>query len=347
MLTLTFLGTSAGMPTKQRNVTALAVSLDNPHIKTKQSPWLLVDCGEATQHQLLRTPLSLLQLQAICITHVHGDHCYGLPGLLSSMAMSGRKTPLTIIAPQAIQDFLTSVTHATQLHCPFTIHFIAIETVLAQSRTTNDSICLQIDAQQQVLIDITLLSHRTPSYAFRIKQVITYDQLDTQRLTALGIAPGKAWGSLQQGYDVKLDDGKTLLSDEFVCEQTDTTSIIVGGDNDTPELLLPLMDGVTLLVHEATYTQAIADKIRSRPAGFDPKHSTAKQVAQFAQSVNLPYLILTHFSARFQLFDDPDSRTFNMGHIRQEVNQYYQGVYWLAQDFARFSVDQAEVKMLD
>ena len=116
MLTLTFLGTSAGIPTKHRNVTALAISLINPYSKAKNVPWILVDCGEATQHQLLKTPLSVMQLALICITHVHGDHCYGLPGLLASMAMSGRKHPLTVIAPQAIADYLAAVQEIGRAH---------------------------------------------------------------------------------------------------------------------------------------------------------------------------------------------------------------------------------------
>ena len=117
MLKLTFLGTSAGVPTKQRNVTALAVESLNPYASNTQNatqskksrPWVLVDCGEGTQQQLLHTKLSLHQLQAICITHVHGDHCYGLPGLLASAAMSGRCEPLIIVAPKAIATLLEAV----------------------------------------------------------------------------------------------------------------------------------------------------------------------------------------------------------------------------------------------
>jgi len=86
---LLFLGTCAGVPTKARNVSATAV------IEASGSGWYLVDCGEGTQHQLLRTPLSIRDLRAIFITHVHGDHCFGLPGLLASAGMSGRTQPLS------------------------------------------------------------------------------------------------------------------------------------------------------------------------------------------------------------------------------------------------------------
>ena len=144
MLKLTFLGTSAGVPTKQRNVTALAIECLNPyHSGTNQQqnkksrPWLLIDCGEGTQHQLLHTKLSLHQLHVICITHVHGDHCYGLPGLLASAAMSGRTAPLILIAPKAIATLLDAVISTTELHFPFAINFMAIEDLLSEPDSKN------------------------------------------------------------------------------------------------------------------------------------------------------------------------------------------------------------------
>lgn len=343
MLKLTFLGTSAGVPTKARNVTGLAVSLQNPFSKSKETTWVLVDCGEGTQHQLLHTPLSLLQLQAICITHVHGDHCYGLAGLLASMAMNGRKTPLTLIAPQAISKLLDTLTITTELYFNYPINFIAIETL----KTPNgfQSIDLTLTHNHRVTIDIIALSHRTASYAFKFTQNIEYQQLLSEKLQALNIPPSHIWGKLQNGKDVMLDNGETLISTDFIEQKSIKTAIIVAGDNDQPELLTDFCQDIAVLVHEATYTQAIADKIKTRGDGFDPKHSSAKQVATFANNVKLPNLILTHFSGRFQLFDNPNSDTPNMGHIRTEVEQCYQGNCWLANDFDVFEIDNLSVKL--
>lgn len=95
----TFLGTSAGTPTRSRNVTGLALS------QSGHNPWYLVDCGEGTQHQLLCTHYSVLQLRAIFITHIHGDHTFGLPGLLTSASMLGRTEPLDIIAAEQVARF--------------------------------------------------------------------------------------------------------------------------------------------------------------------------------------------------------------------------------------------------
>ena len=208
MLKLTFLGTSAGVPTKQRNVTALAVESLNPYASNTQNttqskksrPWVLVDCGEGTQQQLLHTKLSLHQLQAICITHVHGDHCYGLPGLLASAAMSGRREPLIIVAPKAIATLLEAVTLTTELYFPFVINFMAIEDLLSEPNDKHKGkVTINLDHQLQLVIDIHPLSHRVASYGFAITQTISRRTLNTDKLTADGIPAGALWGKLQQG----------------------------------------------------------------------------------------------------------------------------------------------------
>lgn len=358
MLTLTFLGTSAGVPTKQRNVTGLGITFNNPHSRQKHTPWLLVDCGEGTQHQILHTPLSLQQLRAICITHVHGDHCYGLPGLLASMAMNGRTIPLTLIAPMAIGKLLDALTITTELYFSFEIEFIALETLKIESLRKEsltiqnaevqfEPIILDIGDGEQITIEPIALSHRVPSHAFIISQQLSYTALDKEKLLAMDLPPSKIWGSLQHGYDVTLDDGRVLKSTDFAYQQIDTTRIIVAGDNDRPELLKEKLADVGVLVHEATYTQAIADKVSQREDGFNPMHSSALQVASVAESVKLPNLILTHFSGRFQAFDKPASSTPNMGHIRVEVEQAYSGNCWLANDFDRFEVEGMTVTPLE
>ncbi len=367
MLQLTFLGTSAGVPTKQRNVTALAIECLNPHFvqaksdrtelnqseHKKSRPWLLIDCGEGTQQQLLHTKLSLQQLVAICITHVHGDHCYGLPGLLASTAMLGRTETLTIIAPKAIAQLLEAVTITTDLYLPYAIHFIAIEALLSeQKNATKAEITLKLDKQHQLTIDITKLSHRVPSHAFGITQTISHSRLDTAKLKAEKIAPSKLWGKLQQGEDVTTDQGQKLRSADYVHNEQLRTRVVVAGDNDTPECLTDAVQDTDLLVHEATYTAEVLAKIQSRSqsqnpdfdssdfdsSDFDPMHSSAQKIGKFAQEVGLNNLILTHFSARYQSFDNPDSSTANMSDIRLDAESVYYRNLWLAADFAQYLV---------
>ena len=347
MLQLTFLGTSAGVPTKQRNVTALAVECLNPYLSSgtqqpKSRPWLLIDCGEGTQQQLLHTNLSLHQLTAICITHVHGDHCYGLPGLLASAAMSGRRHELTIIAPKAIAQLLEAVKITTELYFPFAINFMAIEDILMEQ---DGKVTIALDKQQQIDIAITLLSHRVPSHAFTITQTISRRSLNTAKLIADGIPASALWGKLQQGYDVDTEDGRHLRCANYVHDNQLLTKILVAGDNDNPDLLSQAVAGADLLVHEATYTSDVLARIKAKNpdlnTNFDPMHSSAQQVGQFIQNIGLKNVILTHFSARYQSFDDPKSSTPNMGHIRQDVEKVYQGNLWLAADFAQYLINGA------
>ena len=154
----------------------------------------------------------------------------------------------------------------------------------------------------------------------------------------------RLWGKLKYGIDVNLDDNTLLKSADFVTTTLHKTVLIVAGDNDSPELLADAISDTDVLVHEATYTQAIADKRKVAPNYFDPMHSTAKQVAEFAQRSQLKNLILTHFSARFQPFDTPSSKTLNMSDIRAEVAASYQANFWLAQDFDEFEIDNGNVK---
>lgn len=353
MLKLTFLGTSAGVPTKQRNVTALAIECLNPHTSgvqqesrqqnnqnKKSRPWVLIDCGEGTQQQLLHTKLSLHQLAAICITHVHGDHCYGLPGLLASAAMSGRRDTLTLIGPKAIATLLEAITATTELYLPFALNFIAIEEVLAEQGDAN-KVSISLSDQQQLDIDITLLSHRVASHAFGITQTISRRTLNTDKLMADGIPASALWGKLQQGEDVTTEDNRQLHSVDYVDEEIQRTRVVVAGDNDTPNCLRKAIIDADLLVHEATYTHEVLTKIQAKNPDYDPMHSSAQLLGKFAQGARLKNLILTHFSARYQGFDNPNSKTPNMANIRLDAESVYKGNLWLAADFDQYMVDGA------
>ncbi|WP_159725632.1 ribonuclease Z [Acinetobacter proteolyticus] len=311
MLHFTFLGTSSGVPTLTRNVSALAIR------NSKNKDWILVDAGEGTQHRIQQAKLSLQSLVAICITHVHGDHCYGLVGLLASAGMNARTAPLTIIAPKEIQQWIEVTAQLTDLHLPYPLNFIDVNEATQILQLTDE---LSIQAHP--------LSHRVPSFAFSVIAQYTQKKLDTHALIQLGVPKGKVWGDLQQGLDVQFND-QTLNAVDFIQIETQRTHAIVGGDNDRPELLAQACQDAQLLIHESTYTQAILDKV-----GSGPMHSSAKMVAEFAQQQSLSNLILTHFSPRHQ-----DSA--GQQEIAEEVRKFYQGNFYLAHDFDQFSLDES------
>ena len=306
MFDFQFLGTSAGIPTKTRNVTALAIG------QTASKPWLLVDCGEATQQQLLHTPWSANTLSAICITHVHGDHCYGLPGMLASAGLNKRTQPLTIIAPLHLWQWLQHTIDLTDLFLSFELQFVNVTSLLNQSVT--------VDGFE---ISAVALNHRVPSYAYKISHQRQVQQLDRDALFAHGLPAGPLWGMLQNGQDVYYE-GRNYPASLYLEQHEQQVCALIGGDNDTPALLQAACDGVQVLVHEATYTQAIADKV-----GAFPMHSSAKQTAEFAYQAAIPNLVLTHFSARYNNAEALEP-------LLNEAKRHYHGQVHLAEDFAQY-----------
>jgi len=150
---LQFLGTSAGTPTKMRNVTALALSYD------QRGDWYLVDCGEATQHQLLRSSFSLAKLSKIFITHLHGDHIFGLPGLLTSRSMAGStKFPVTIYGPKGLKEYVETSLRLSASHITYPLEIIEF---------TKAS---EIFAHKGETVTTVKLSHDVPSFAYIFKE---------------------------------------------------------------------------------------------------------------------------------------------------------------------------------
>ena len=305
---LQFLGTSSGVPTKARNVSATAV------IEASGKSWYLVDCGEGTQHQLLHTSLSMRDLRGIFITHVHGDHCYGLPGLLASAGMSGRSEPLELIMPLALHEWLRLSLAVSQTYLPFELHLLAVET-------------LQDWRSAQVAVTTVELSHRVPSYGFVFTEINPEPRLDTERLQADGIPRGPLWGDLAHGRQVE-HEGRVLDTLTYLKASRAARRIVVCGDNDSPALLAEAAKGADVLVHEATFTEPVLQRSQSNFG-----HSTAAAVAQFAEAAGVPNLVLTHFSARYQ--DNPQ-RSPSIDDVRQEAQAHYSGQLTLARDLQRY-----------
>jgi ribonuclease Z len=309
-----FLGTSSGIPTTTRNVSALAVRLDGSR------RWYLVDCGEGTQHRILHTHLSLATLRAIFITHVHGDHCYGLPGLLASAGMLKRSEPLAIVGPAAVERFVRGVMEATELRLPYALQFMHVDN--GQTKACFDD----------VEVYATALSHRVPSFAYSFTEKAVVRKLDVARLARDCIPEGPVRGQLQQGLDVTLPDGRTVRAADYVLPPRKPRKVIIGGDNDTPRLLAHEAAEADVLIHEATYTEALLEKV-----GPGPQHSSARRVAQFANEANIRNLILTHFSPRYQ---EGGNAGLSLPDLEAEARASYRGNLFLAHDFDVFRLDK-------
>lgn len=312
---LRFLGTSAGVPTRTRNVSALALTFEG------QRRWYLIDCGEGTQHQLMRTPLSTARLEAVLITHIHGDHCYGLPGLLASASMAGRKSALTIVGPQAVLDYLEAVMATTGLHLGFELIHVDAASLVDDLLTLAD-----------ITVRATRLSHGVECYAYALEERHVEASLDVDRLRAEGVVPGPLWGQLQRGETVIDEQGRALSGADYRMTARRARKLVVAGDNDTPSLLSGICQDADALVHEATYTEAVIEQ-----RGTDNGHSSAARIAAFAERADLAHLVLTHFSPRY--VSHPDA-TPSIHDIDAEARAHFGGDLMLAEDLAVFDLSR-------
>ena len=308
---LTFLGTSAGTPTRHRNVSALALR-EGGH-------WDLFDCGEGTQHQLQRASLSLARLRRVFISHLHGDHCFGLFGLLGSRAMDRVTSSLTIFGPEGLELMVRTVLDASASHLSFDLEFVEVPESGAR-----------VVEEHGATIDALPLVHRVTSFAWWIREAPRPGVFDLDRATLLGIPPGRAYGRLQEGEAVELDDGRRVQPGQVIGPERRGRSLVIAGDNSDPSGLLDLTDSVDLLVHEATFTQGAVDSL-----GSDRGHSPAGRVGSAAASAKVPNLVLTHFSPRY---DYPPADNGSIEDIRAEASDGYSGRLFLANDFDVYSL---------
>ncbi|MDX8046057.1 ribonuclease Z [Gracilibacillus sp. S3-1-1] len=272
-----FLGTGAGLPSKKRNVTSIILDL----LQERNELWMF-DCGEATQHQILHTSIKPRKIDKIFITHLHGDHIFGLPGLLSSRSFQGGENPVTIYGPKGIKQFIETTLSVSQSKLSYPINVEEID----------EGIIFQ---DEQFSVSAKKLEHGIESFGFRIDEQDSPGPLLVEKLKEEGIAPGPIYQQFKTNDTVELPDGRTVLSKDFIGEAKKGKSIAIFGDTRYIEEHITFCHQVNLLVHEATFNQEQAE------LAHDYFHSTTTQAATIAKRANVKQLILTHISSRFQL----------------------------------------------
>ena len=272
---LWFLGTGAGRPVKDRNVTSIALRMP----EDRGTFWLF-DSGEGSQHQLMKSPLKLSRLEYIFITHMHGDHTFGLPGILCSRSFLGGTEPLKLFGPKGLREWVETTLAMTASHLSYEIEYIEV----SEGRIYED---------ESFIVEAAPMQHRVPCYGYRVIEKPRSGRLKVELLQELGIRPGPEYGRLKQGGSLTLPDGRIVRSEEVTEPQLPGRIVTILGDTSPCPGVGVLARDADVLVHEATFVADMTDK------ALEYGHSTTHQAALAAREAGVRQLVLTHFSTRY------------------------------------------------
>ncbi|MGA1793011.1 MAG: ribonuclease Z [Thermoplasmatota archaeon] len=272
---LTFLGTGGSWPTRRRGSQSIAL--------THGSGSILIDCGEGTQRQLVQSQVSPMKVRDILITHLHGDHFLGLPGLVQTMALNDRTEVLNVWGPKGISR---SWEMAMGM-CPFTEKF---ETRVHELEGGETFEVIGLTASCMVV------KHSVPTLAYRIDEKERPGRFHREKALELGVPKGPLWRKLQSGESVtfKLNgEQRTVVPDQILDPPRPGRSVVISGDTSPSADLIDLARGADVLVHEATFTsdlEELADEVT---------HSTVAGAAGIAKKAGVGKLVLVHSSPRY------------------------------------------------
>ncbi|MEQ8833205.1 MAG: ribonuclease Z [Miltoncostaeaceae bacterium] len=273
-LALTLIGTAASAPTAGRGVAATLIARGGERI--------LIDCGEGTQRQLMRSGLGLVDLDLILITHLHGDHILGLPGLLKTYALRARERGLRIVGPTGLERLFDTLRPLVG-RLPYRLE-------LDERAPTRPGTAWEAEGAR---IEPFATRHSAPSMGFALVEEDRPGMFDVDAARALGVTPGPDFGVLQRGGAVVAADGTTVRPDQVMGEPRLGRRVVVTGDTEPCGETLDAAEAASVLVHESTFLDA--DRERAR----ETRHSTAREAAVLGREADVDLLVLTHLSARF------------------------------------------------
>lgn len=277
---LTFLGTSAGSPTAERNVSSIMLDL-----RQERGRLWLFDCGEATQMQMQKAKFSLAKLEMIFLTHLHGDHLFGLPGVLTTRSLMQKQSPLTLVGPKGIKQFIQTVIEISYSWLTYPLNIIELE---------QDGLVFE---DNKFRVEAKLLAHRVPCFGYRIIEKDLPASLDIDKLKKDNIHIGSFYRDLKEGRTVTLEDGRIIHGKDYLETIRKGKKIAILGDTIPCQASIDLAQDVDLLIHEATQEQALEEKALERG------HSTTVHAATIAKQADARRLIITHISPRYSLND--------------------------------------------
>ncbi len=275
-----FLGTNAGSPSIKRNVTSIALILNDSNF---YEVWLF-DCGEATQHQILHTSIKLSKIKKIFITHMHGDHIFGLPGLLTSRSINKVSEELEIYGGKGIKFYIEMFLKLSHSYINFPLKIFEI----------NEG---EIFNQNGYKITSFLLNHSIECYGFSIKQKSKIGHLNVKKLILDGIFPNPIYKYLKLGQKIILSDGRIINGKNYLGKKKKGKSLVILGDTAPLKKEYSFIFNIDVLIHESTLSHDMFNIANNRG------HSTNIQAAFLAKKYLVKKLIITHFSSRYNYLD--------------------------------------------
>ena len=270
-LDLVFLGTAGSAPTASRGASATLVRRGGDR--------LLVDCGEGTQRQLLRSDAGLVDLEHVFLTHLHADHVLGLPGMLKTFALRGREIPITVYGPRGTQSLLRALGVVIgRLTYPLEIEELDPGDVVGR------------DGYR---VEAFAVAHGRSAIGYALREDARPGRFDVAAADALGVPDGSERGALQRGEPVTLDGGRVVRPEEVLGTPRRGRNVVLSGDTAPAASVVTAAAGADVLVHEATFLADETERAR------ETDHSTAADAAAVARDAGVLLLALTHLSARY------------------------------------------------
>jgi ribonuclease Z len=272
---VTILGSSSATPVFNRNPTAQLLNCNEKIY--------LIDCGEGTQQQMIRFGLKASKIDAAFISHLHGDHYFGLIGLLSTMHLNGRIKPFQIFAPAPLMEILEMQFRYSDTTLRYDIEFIP----------TTDDVPRKIFENQDMIVETIILNHRIPTTGFKFTEKKRQRKLLSEKLEADRI-PLEYYPLLKKGLDLDLPGGKTIVNADYTIDSDTPKCYCYCSDTLADNSYLDSIRGCTMLYHEATFLDELQDRANIT------HHTTALQAGQIAKSVGASKLLIGHFSSRYK-----------------------------------------------
>lgn len=270
-MSVAFLGTSGGMPTKKRGLTSIAIRFSGS--------LLILDCGENTQRQLLQAELGFPLDTRIFITHLHADHILGLPGVIYTLGMLGREAPLFIYGPRGTKE--------------------AVEALLAAGRgaVTFDVIVKEVGegtvhSDRDFVVEAARASHTVEALAYRLRERERPGKMNVEYLERVGLPRGPLWGRLQRGEEV-VYKGRVIRPEEAVGPPRPGRCVVYSGDTRPSRVIAEFASGADVLIHDSTFDESLRKKAE------EDGHSTAREAAETARDAGAALLVLIHISPRY------------------------------------------------